>query len=108
MAHYLVRAVPRSGRLAELAGQLDAGAFTELQPFGRALTRGLRDARVEQTGSAVWEEEDYCSPPLAEERAAVLDSYFDGITVERVAKGAGWSRIEGLPRLFPELAGHGR
>jgi hypothetical protein len=108
MAHYLVRAVPRSDRLPELAGQLDAGTFLELQPFGRALTRGLRDARVEETGSAVWEEEDYCSPPLAEERAAVLDSYFDGITVERVAKGGGWSRIESLPRLFPELTDDAR
>jgi hypothetical protein len=29
------------------------------------------------------EEEDYCSPPLAQERAAVLDTYFDDITVER-------------------------
>jgi hypothetical protein len=108
MAHYLVRAVPRSERLAELAGQLDAGAFLELQPFGRALTRSLRGARVEAGGSAVWEEEDYCSPPLAEERAAVLDSYFDGITVERVPKNGGWSRIETLPRLFPELTGEGR
>jgi hypothetical protein len=27
-------------------------------------------------------EEDYCSPPLAQQRAAVLDTYFDDITVE--------------------------
>ena len=50
-------------------------------------------------GIATWEEEDYCSPPLAEERAAVLDNYFDQISVERVDAGEGWKRIEALPKL---------
>ena len=73
MAHYLVRGRPRTARLQELEDRLRAQAFVDLEPFGRALTKGLRDARVERAG-AVWEEEDYCSPPLAEERAAVLDA----------------------------------
>ena len=102
MAYYLVRAKPRAARLQELEERLRAQAFVELEPFGLALTQGLRNARIEATG-AVWEEEDYCSPPLAEERAAVLDAYFDDLTVEPVAKGAGWRRIAALPRLFPEL-----
>jgi hypothetical protein len=103
MAHYLVRAHPRPDKLDDLRSRLEADAFIDLQPFGRALTKGVRGARVEANG-AIWEEEDYCAPPLAEERAAVLDSYFDGIRVEPVAKGDGWRRIEGLPRLFPELS----
>lgn len=70
-----------------------------LRPFGRALTYSLNEARVDSDDTAIWEEEDYCSPPLAEERAAVLDQYFDEITVERVERGAGWQRIEGLPKL---------
>ena len=102
MAHYLVRARPRRGKLDELEVRLRDHAFVHLQPFGRALTRGLRGARTEGDG-AVWEEEDYCSPPLAEERAAVLDSYFEDIAVEPVAKGEGWRRIEPLPPLFPDL-----
>jgi hypothetical protein len=102
MAHYLVRARPRLGKLEELQAQLRADAYVDLQPFGRALTRGLRGARIEGDG-AVWEEEDYCSPPLAEERAAVLDAHFESITVERVAPGEGWQRIETLPPLFPDL-----
>ena len=102
MAHYLVRARPRRDKLDELEAQLRADAYLDLQPFGRALTWGLRGARIEGDG-AVWEEEDYCSPPLAEERAAVLDAYFDDLTVEPVAKGGGWRRIAALPRLFPEL-----
>ena len=103
MAHYLVRARPRPAKLDELRARLEADVFVDLEPFGRALTKGLRGARVE-TGGAIWEEEDYCAPPLAEERAAVLDSYFDDITVEPVAMGDGWRRISALPRLFPDLS----
>jgi hypothetical protein len=102
MAHYLVRARPKRGKLDDLEAQLRADAYVDLQPFGRALTRGLRGARIEGE-RAVWEEEDYCSPPLAEERAAVLDAHFEDITVEPVASGEGWHRIEALPPLFPDL-----
>lgn len=108
MAHYLVRARPKGDRLNELADRLDRNAFIGLKPFGRALTTGLRNARVEADGLAVWEEEDYCSPPLAEERAAVLDHYFDDIRVEALRPGAGWRRIETLPHLFPELGERSR
>jgi hypothetical protein len=52
--------------------------------------------------TAVWEEEDYCSPPLAQEREAVLDAYFDQIEVEEVDEGQGWERIESLPSLFKD------
>ena len=48
--------------------------------------------------------EDYCSPPLAEEGAAVLDEFFDELDVTRVQEGTGWEKIEALPRLFPEFA----
>jgi hypothetical protein len=102
MAHYLVRARARPDKLDELAERLAADAFVDLEPFGRALTKGLRGARVEGDG-VIWEEEDYCAPPLAEERAAVLDAYFDGIAVERVIEGEGWRRIASLPHLFAGL-----
>lgn len=101
MAHYLVRANPKPSRMAKLASQLDADAFADLSPFGHALTCSLRAARVEVDGGAVWEEEDHCSPPLAQERAAVLDDYFDAIHVEPVARGEGWRQIERLPHLLP-------
>jgi hypothetical protein len=99
MAHYLVRATPRPELLGELRQRLRAGAFSGLRPFGQALTYSLNNARTEADGRALWEEEDYCSPPLAQERAAVLDLYFDEITVERVDIGEGWARIENLPKL---------
>ena len=84
MAHYLVSAVPKSDRLEELEARLARDEFAPMQPFGRALSRAGRRRRV-----AVWEEEDYCRPPLAEERAAVLDTYFDDLKVQLVRQGTG-------------------
>src|SRR5687768_11366831 len=104
MAHYLVTATPKTDRLSDLAARLGRDEFLNMQPFGRALTTSLRAARQLDDGSAVWEEEDYCRPPLAEERAAVLDHYFDRLQVEPVSRDAGWRRIEDLPRLFSEFA----
>jgi hypothetical protein len=64
----------------------------------------LRNARIREDGYATWEEEDYCSPPLAEERAAALDEFFDELNVTAVSEGSAWEEIEELPPLFPELA----
>lgn len=108
MAHYLVTAVPRREKLAELEARLGRREFLDLKPFGGALSASLENARQQADGTAVWEEEDYCSPPLAEERAAVLDHYFDQLTVEPVSRGAGWQRIGELPRLFPPRGGRAR
>jgi len=100
MAHYLVRARPIAERLSELRQRLDAGEIEPLEPFGRALHHSLANARVDHDGSTVWEEFDYCQPPLAMERAAVLDHYFTDLSVEAVEEGVGWERIESLPRLW--------
>ena len=99
MAHYLVRAKPKPDGLAELHERLQQNAFEHLRPFGKALTYSLNNARIESDSTAIWEEEDYCSPPLAQERAAVLDTYFDEIKVEQVNAGEGWKRIKRLPKL---------
>ncbi|MGE5259684.1 MAG: hypothetical protein ACM3MH_02270 [Actinomycetota bacterium] len=100
MAFYLVSAVPKHGLMEELGGRLAADAFLDMKPF----TYALRNARLRRDGVAVWEEEDYCRPPLAEERAAVLDAYFHDLRTEAVGEGAGWKKIDTLPALFPELA----
>ena len=103
MAYYLVRAKPRADLLNELEERLQRGEFMPMRPFGAVLSRSLRNARTQADGSAVWEEEDYCRPPLAEERAAVLDQYFDELRVEAVEENSGWNEIIHLPRLFPTL-----
>jgi hypothetical protein len=103
MAYYLVRAKPRADLLKELEGRLARGEFMTMRPFGATLSHSLQNARTEPDGSAIWEEEDYCRPPLAEERAAVLDHYFDELSVQPVKEHSGWKEIDRLPRLFPAL-----
>ena len=75
-----------------------------MRPFGGSVTVSLKGARVRPDGKAIWEEEDYCTPPLAQERAAVLDTYFDELEVVRVGAGEGWEQIRALPHFFPEFA----
>jgi hypothetical protein len=104
MSYYLVSAVPRRDRLGELHDRLEREEFRPLRPFGNVLSDSLRNARLGPDGGAVWEEEDYCRPPLAQERAAVLDDYFDRLRVEKVEHQEGWRRIATLPPLFPDLA----
>jgi hypothetical protein len=103
LAFYLVSAVPKHGLAEELGERLARDEFVGMKPFGRSLTYALRNARIRGDGVAVWEEEDYCSPPLAQEREAVLDAYFTDLRVESVGEGDGWNKIEALPRLFPEF-----
>jgi hypothetical protein len=99
MADYLVRA-KAAADLAALRARMDDGEIAKMRPFGAALDFSLRNAKVEDDGSVTWEENDYCTPPLAMERAAVLDHYFTDLRVERVAKGDGWARIDHLPSLW--------
>ena len=100
MAYYLVQAQPVEELLTELRQRLDSGEIRVMRPFGQALHYSLDNARLKEDGLAVWEEEDYCVPPLAQERAAILDTYFKELNVERVEKGKGWQQIESLPNLW--------
>ena len=100
MAYYLVQAKPREELLTELRQRLNNGEIRVMRPFGQALEYSLLNARQQEDGVAIWEEEDYCSPPLAQERAAILDQYFRELTVERVEKNKGWKKIEELPGMW--------
>jgi hypothetical protein len=100
MAYYLVKARFHEDLLAELRSRLDTGEIQQMRPFGSALQYSLENARIDQPGWAIWEEEDYCRPPLAQERAAVLDTSFSDLITERVEKGEGWARIESQPMLW--------
>ncbi len=102
MATYLVRARPRTDRLEELKKRIDDGEIRGMKPFGKAMHHSLTNARVDADGVAAWEEVDYCQPPLAMERAAVLDDYFTELTVEPVEEGRGGQRIDRLPALWAE------
>ena len=109
MAYYLVKAKYHKNLLTELRTRLDSGEINKMRPFGTALQYSLDNARLDPAGQGegwtVWEEEDYCSPPLAQERAAVLDTYFTALSVEKVSQGKGWERIESLPKLWDKKRG---
>jgi hypothetical protein len=102
MAYYLVKAKANREQLDDLKERLDRQEILQMRPFGQALDYSLKNARVDPQGWTVWEEEDYCHPPLAMERAAVLDTYFTDLSVEKVKEGAGWQRIEHLNKLWQE------
>jgi hypothetical protein len=101
MAHYLVTAKPKAAHLGDLFDNLRNHAYTSMRPFGKTMTHSLENARLREDGYATWEEEDYCTPPLAQEREAALDEFFDEVRVTPVQEGVGWQQIEELPRLFP-------
>jgi hypothetical protein len=107
MAHYLVKAQFQKDLLVELRTRLDSGEINKMRPFGTALQYSLYHARLDPHGPdrVVWEEEDYCNPPLAQERAAVLDTYFTSLSVEKVQQGKGWEQIESLPLLWNKSNG---
>lgn len=99
MAHYLVEARVRAD-LAPLRRELDTGSVRTLRPFGPSLDHSLRNARRTPDGTVIWEELDFCSPPLAQERKALLDRYFEDIRTTPVAEGDGWKRIEAYPSVW--------
>ena len=66
MAYYIVRSQPHRDKMSQLRERLDSGEVRIMRPFGTALDYSLREARIEADGSAIWEEEDYCRPPLAQ------------------------------------------
>jgi hypothetical protein len=99
MAYYLVKAQLKTELAQQLRARLDSGEIRAMRPFGIALQEGLDGARLENEW-VVWEEEDYCRPPLAMERAAVLDTYFTQLRVETVERNSGWAQIQSLPPLW--------
>jgi hypothetical protein len=98
--NYLVTAKLKRELFKELKDSLNRDLFYNLKPFGHALTFSLKNAKIQEDCLITWEEEDYCVPPLKEERENVLERFFDNIKVERVSKGEGWEKIKYLPSLF--------
>jgi len=100
LAHYIVKARPLNEKLSVLKERLDSGEILSMKPFGSSLDYSLRNAKLADENTAVWEELDYCSPPLAMEREAILDDYFKDLSVSVVKEGEGWKQIEQLKSLW--------
>jgi hypothetical protein len=102
VAYYLVRGKPVTDKVEDLKEQIQRRDFITLQPFGRAISYSLENACIDSEGWWTWEEEDYCSPPLEQERKAVLDRYFHELRIEKVEEGSGWHQIRNHERIFSE------
>ena len=91
---YRVTATFKSDTAAELRQRLEDGSIAAQRPDGREIVDSLRRAVVRDTGQIVWSEQCYCQPPLAHERATILDHHFDDVTTEAVADH---ERYDGRP-----------
>lgn len=100
MTFYEVRAKPRDN-LSDLRYDMDHGMIHTLIPFGKSLQHSLENAKVDNDKNAIWIEEDSNDPPLASEREAVLDRYFNDIQIIAIgSEEDGWTRIKNNQSLW--------
>ena len=81
---YRVTARFRADTAAELRRRLDDGSIAVQQPDGQEIVDSLHRAVVTDSGDVQWSEMCFCDPPLAHERATILDQYFDDIATETI------------------------
>jgi len=81
---YHVRARFREGTAVEFLAKLTDGTIENQRPDGRELVASMKRAVVSEDGHIEWSEVCYCEPPLAHERATVLDLHFDDISAEPI------------------------
>jgi hypothetical protein len=68
-----------------------------------ALKMTAQRGRQKQQWMCLLDRRMYCSPPLTMEREALLDQYFDDVSVEKVDKAQrGWERIRGKTFLWQQ------
>ena len=81
---YRVAARFRAETAAELRRRLDDGSIAAQKPDGQEIVDSLHRAVVTDSGEVRWSEMCFCAPPLAHERATILDHYFDGVATEPI------------------------
>ena len=91
---YRVTATFKPDTASELRQRLEDGSIAAQQPDGQEMVDSLHRAVVTDTGQVTWSELCYCQPPLAHERATVLDDHFDDFTTEAVED---YERYDGRP-----------
>ena len=91
---YRVTARFKPSAAVELRGRLDDGSIATQRPDGQEIVDSLHRAVVTGRGEVMWSEQCYCDPPLAHERATMLDLYFDDLTTEAIED---YERFDGRP-----------
>lgn len=83
---YHVTAKLRPQAAANLLEKLTDGSIENQRPDGAEIVASMKRAVINAGGEVEWSEMCYCNPPLAHERATVLDLHFDDITTEPIKK----------------------
>ena len=91
---YRVPARFKPATAAELRRKLDDRSIAAQQPDGQEMVDSLHRAVVSESGDVRWSELCYCDPPLAHERATILDHYFDDIVTQPIED---YERYDGRP-----------
>ena len=86
----------------KLKRKLDLGDIAQKRGFGDSHQSGLKNAKRSADGDVLWEQRSDSTPPLSQERRAILNEFFRDIAVEEVAEGTGWERIRRLEPLWSE------
>jgi hypothetical protein len=77
---YLVKAKLKSGKSQSLLRSIDDGTLGQGSIAGDEYLHNMREARVDNSGTATWIETCFCDPPLEEERP-YWEEYFDLLKV---------------------------
>ena len=89
---YTVKARFDKSKAGEFYAKLTDGTIQAQKPDGQGIIDGMNRAVIDDSGFILWSEECYCDPPLAHERATVLDHYFSEIETEEID---GYEEFEG-------------
>ena len=81
---YRVTARFKAETTEELRRRLDDGSIASQQPDGQEIVASLYRAVLTSTDTVQWSEMCFCDPPLAHERATVLNRYFEDINTEPI------------------------
>jgi hypothetical protein len=91
---YRVTARFRTDTATELRDRLADGSIAAQRPDGQEIVDSLHRAVMTDTGDVQWSEMCFCDPPLAHERATILDHYLDVVATEPIAN---YEPYEGRP-----------
>ena len=78
---YLVKAKLKSGKKRPLIRAINNGSLERGSIAGDGYLHNMCEARVDNSGSAIWVETCFCDPPLAEERP-YWEEYFQLLSVK--------------------------
>jgi hypothetical protein len=91
---YRVRATLRTQTAEDFYRRLSDGSIASQRPDGAEIVASMERAVVNEDGGIEWTERCYCDPPLAHERATVLDAHFKDFLIEPVDA---YEKFAGVP-----------